>query len=144
MNSLNIILDNEFSKIPTKGTEESAGYDLYSIESGIIEPLTKHCISSGIKIKLPSGYYGKIAPRSGLAFRNDIQTMAGIIDSDYEGVIKIMLYNANTEKSFEYNVGDRIAQIIFHKHYDFSFEIVNEFNSTSNRGESGFGSTGIN
>jgi dUTP pyrophosphatase len=142
---MEIILVNIESKIPKKGTLHSAGYDLYTVESGIIEPFTKHCINSGIKLNIPTGYYGQIAPRSGLAYRHNIQTMAGIIDSDYEGILKIMLYNADKKKSFKYEKGDRIAQIIFHKHYDFNFNTVNLFTTTTNtRGDNGFGSTGIN
>ncbi len=143
INSLNIILSNKNSKIPKKGTQYSAGYDLYSCESGVIEPLTHKCINLGIKMNIPEGYYGKIEPRSGLAYRNCIHTMAGIIDSDYRGEIKVILYNGNKDSTFEYSIHDRIAQMIFIKYEDFNFNEIGEFEVNSNRGESGFGSTGV-
>lgn len=140
MQKMNIHLNDDNAKLPTRGSNESAGYDLYSSEDGIILPYSHKLISTGITLEIPKGYYGKIAPRSGLAYKNGIDIFAGIIDSDYRGVIKCILYNSsNTE--FKYNIGDRIAQIIFHKHEIYEFNIIEHINETD-RSSKGFGSTG--
>jgi len=135
-----IVLQNEYAKIPTKGTRDSAGYDLYSTENGIIYPNSRVMIGTGISIKLSTGYYGRIAPRSGLAYKNGIDIFGGVIDSDYIGEIKCILYNSGNEP-YEYNVGDRIAQLIIEKHYNVDFVKLDELENTSRA--SGFGSTGI-
>lgn len=127
------------AQTPSKGTELSAGYDLYTIESGYIDPLQRKMIDTGIKMSIPEGYYGRIAPRSGLALKNGINIMAGVIDSDYRGNIKCILHNTDTN-TFEYKVGDRIAQIIIEKHYNVSFIETETLENTKRNG--GFGSTG--
>lgn len=92
-------------------------------------------------MEIPEGYYGRIAPRSGLAHNHGIDVLAGVVDSSYRGEIRIVLYNTDKEEPFQVRSGDRIAQIIFEKHYDFEFIEVDDLSKT-NRGEGGFGSTG--
>lgn len=136
---MKIILNSENATVPTKGTAQSAGYDLYAAESGTIFSKDRKMIDTGIIIEIPDGYYGKISPRSGLALKYGIDVFAGVIDSDYRNNIKCILYNSG-EKDFEFKVGDRIAQIIFMKYYNTEFEMVEYINETERKG--GFGSTG--
>lgn len=124
-----------------KGTSNSAGYDLKCCESGNIEPNCRKSISTGIRLEIPKNYYGRVAPRSGLALRNGINVLAGVIDSDYRGEIFVILHNTD-DKPFLYERGDKIAQIIFEKCYDFEFKYVEKFDKITERGEMGFGSTG--
>lgn len=137
---IQIILNNPLAKVPTKSSPESAGYDLYSIEDIKLDPHSRKLISTGIKIKFPKEYYGRVAPRSGLSCKG-IDIGAGVIDSDYRGEIKVLLIN-NSENIFNVEISDRIAQLIFEKYEnDAEFELVDILNETY-RGCKGFGSSG--
>ena len=138
--NLYIKLINNNNNILTRGSCNSAGLDLSSNESGIIEPLSRVMISTGLMIKIPDSYYARIAPRSGLAFKYGIDVLAGVIDSDYRGEIKVILYNTDKNKKYEYKKGDKIAQLIIEKYYDFEIKLVDELDNTQ-RGYNGFGST---
>ena len=127
--------------MPFRATKESAGVDLFSCDDGNIEPHSKKMIDIGLSVKIPEGYYGRIAPRSGLAMRHSIDVGAGVIDSDYRGNINVILFNHGDEK-FKYNKGDKLAQLIIEK-----IALVEPFGIDSldntERGINGFGSTGI-
>lgn len=138
---MNIKLIHSDAKIPSKASEHSAGYDLYSCVDGVIAPNTRALIQTGIVLEIPAGYYGRIAPRSGLALKNGIDVMAGVVDSDYRGEVGIILYNSDYNKYFNFEVGDRIAQIIIEKYYNFEINKV-ELNTTTERNDGGFGSSG--
>lgn len=127
---------------PTKGSMKSAGYDLKSAYDYMIPARGKEIVDTGIKIELPEGCYGRIAPRSGLAAKHFIDVGAGVVDEDYRGVIKVVLFN-HSDKDFEVKKGDRIAQLICEKIYYPEIEEVKELSDTM-RGEGGFGSTGKN
>lgn len=71
--------------LPKKGTEGAAGYDLYSIEEVRIPSMGKGKVRTGLSWSIPSGTYGRIAPRSGLAWKHSINVGAGVIDEDYRG-----------------------------------------------------------
>ena len=129
------------SQLPTRGTQYSAGYDLYSSEPVLIYRRKTGIIPTGISITLPEGTYGRIAPRSSLAARNGIDVGAGVIDQDYRGEIKVILFN-HSNKDFEINEGDRIAQLIITPIVTPEIIQVDELNETE-RGDGGFGSTGI-
>jgi dUTP pyrophosphatase len=130
------------AKAPKRSNPTDAGADLFSIEKQVIQPLERKLISTGIAIEIPEGYYGRIAPRSGLAIKNGIDVLAGVVDSEYRGEIKIVLYNGDKSNSFFVEPGDRIAQLIIERHYNFEFvEVVEELSNTD-RGAGGFGSTG--
>jgi len=129
--------------VPSRANPTDAGADIYSIEQCIIQPLERKAISTGIRMEIPEGYYARIAPRSGLAVKNGIDILAGVVDSSYRGEIKVVLYNSDKSNSFFVNPGDRIAQLIIEKHYNFDLiEVVEELSDTD-RGSGGFGSTGI-
>jgi dUTP pyrophosphatase len=138
---MKIKLLSEFSKVPTRANSTDAGADLYSIENVMVPPLERKLISTGISVKIPDGHYGRIAPRSGLAYKNGIDVLAGVIDSEYTGEIKVILYNTDKNNYHKVSLGDKIAQIIIEKHYNFDFELVDELDQTD-RGIKGFGSSG--
>ena len=129
------------AKLPVRATPDSAGYDLASSDCKTIPPGGRSLVATGLSIKVPPGTYGRIAPRSGLAVRNGIQVGAGVIDSDYTGEIKVVLFNSDLNNSFVINSGDRIAQLILEKIECPDVEEVFDLTSTD-RGDGGFGSTG--
>jgi dUTP pyrophosphatase len=83
--------------LPTRGTPGSAGQDIHSLTEGVIQPGDRLLISMGIAIRIPGNTYACIAPRSGLALRNGITVGTGVVDSDYQGEIKVLLFNHSTE-----------------------------------------------
>jgi len=133
------------AKIPRKGTSQSAGYDLYAfdftVDNVTIPPRERRVIGTGIRISFPQDWYGRIAPRSGLALNFGIDVLAGVVDRDYSGEIKVILYNSG-DKEFIINRYDRIAQIIPEYCGNFGEMIEGELDVTE-RGEKGFGSTGV-
>jgi len=138
---MNIKLLNAKAKIPAKGSIEAAGYDLYSVENYTLKPGERHAFEIGIAMSIPKGLYGRIAPRSGLALKYGIDVMAGCVDSDYLGEIKVILINLGQE-DFTVNEGDKIAQIIMESHTKLQLNVVDDLEATI-RGTGGFGSTGI-
>ena len=85
------------AKLPTRGSAQSAGYDLYACEDATIPRGGRTVVQTGIHIALPEGHYGRVAPRSGLAVKHGIDVGAGVVDSDYRGLLGIVLFNFGTE-----------------------------------------------
>mmetsp|Transcript_37957 Transcript_37957/g.36361 ORF Transcript_37957/g.36361 Transcript_37957/m.36361 type:complete len:178 (-) Transcript_37957:52-585(-) len=129
--------------LPIKGSDKAAGYDLFSIDKVMIPPYSKMLISTGLSMAVPEGNYARIAPRSGLAVKNFIDVGAGVVDSDYRGEVKVLLFNLG-DKEFEVNYGDRIAQCIIEKYTPTILEEVEGELDVTDRGVGGFGSTGVN
>ena len=127
--------------IPVKGSIHAAGYDLHALESGVVPAHNKALVGTGLAFVIPEGNYGRIAPRSGLAAKNFIDVGAGVIDSDYRGEVKVLLFNHSND-DFKYNEGDRVAQMIIEKYTITNIQEVDELDATL-RGEGGFGSTGV-
>ena len=127
--------------VPTRGSELAAGLDLYSAVDIIISSHGKSVVMTDISISIPEGYYGRIAPRSGLAAKHFIDVGAGVIDQDYRGNIGVVLFNFS-DKEFVVKKGDRIAQLILEKILICNVQLVDDLENT-NRGEGGFGSTGV-
>ena len=100
--------------LPTRASPGSVGYDLYSMENMKINACERGIVSTGICATIPNGVDRRIAPRSGLSVKHGIQTGAGVIDPDYTGELKVILFNHGSE-SFEIKQGDRIAQLILDK-----------------------------
>ncbi|NWW18539.1 DUT protein, partial [Chaetorhynchus papuensis] len=132
--------ENAFA--PSRGSARAAGYDLYSAYDCVIPPMEKAVVKTDIQIALPSGCYGRVAPRSGLAAKHFIDVGAGVIDEDYRGNVGVVLFNFGKE-TFEVKKGDRIAQLICERIYYPELEEVEALDDTE-RGEGGFGSTGKN
>ena len=126
--------------LPTRGSGGAVGYDLYSTDEIIIPPTHRGLISTGIAIVLPNNVYGRVAPRSGLAVKYGIQVGAGVIDPDYTGEVKVVLFN-HGDKNFEVKKGDRIAQLILERCETPQVEEIGLLLETE-RGAGGFGSTG--
>ena len=131
---------SEHALIPTRASPGSVGYDLYSIEDMHILPYQRGIVCTGIAATIPMGVYGRIAPRSGLAVKHGVQTGAGVVDPDYTGELKVILFNHGSEK-FEIKKGDRIAQLILEKCETPLIDEVEEIKDTQ-RGTRGFGSSG--
>lgn len=127
--------------VPTKATNCSAGYDLYAAENATVSRQGRRLIKTNISLAIPIGFYGRIAPRSGLAFKSGIDVMAGVIDSDYRGDIGVILLNTDLNLDFEVKKGDRIAQIIIEKCHDVNWILSNSLAETK-RGDKGYGHSG--
>ena len=126
---------------PMRATEGSAGYDLSSAVDAVIPPNGRLAVSTGIAIGLPEGTYGRVAPRSGLAYKFGIDVFAGVIDQDYRGEVKAILYNSG-DQPFVIKTGDRICQLILEVIKTPDVAVVLEIDDTT-RGAGGFGSTGV-
>lgn len=130
------------AKLPTKGSAHAAGFDLYSIEDVDIPPQERKLINTGITVVIPPGCYGRIAPKSGLALNFGIDTLAGVVDRDYRGQIKILLINTDKNKTFNVIKYNSVAQLILEKiSENVNVVEISELDETS-RGSGGFGSTG--
>lgn len=127
--------------IPTRGSAQAAGLDLYLDQDELIlHSGRREVASTGIAVAIPEGYYGRVAPRSGLSAKQGIDVLAGVIDSDYRGEIKVLLLNTD-RITHVFRRGDRIAQLILEQiKLEDPIEVV-ELPDT-NRGDAGFGSTG--
>jgi dUTP pyrophosphatase len=138
----------EDARMPIKGSEQAAAYDVYA--HSITEANGKVTVGLGFKTEIPKGYKGIIVPRSNLTkFNWVLNNSFGVIDSDYRGewmvIFTALEFNTSSggmREDFPYNVGDRVAQIYFEEVLPISFEVVPELES-SERGEGGFGSTGL-
>ena len=132
------------AQLPVRGSSAAAGYDLFSTDSYVVLPGRRVVVSTGISIQLPPGTYGRIAPRSGLAVKHGLDTLAGVIDPDYTGEIKVVLHNLDMQQPFVIRPGYRIAQLIL-ENYTVAevVEIPSEHTPLTERGSAGFGSTGI-
>lgn len=139
------IVNNSPFRLPAYETKGSAGVDLQAyVENPIVlKPMERALVPTGISIELPEGYEAQVRARSGLAIKHGISLVNGIgtIDSDYRGEIKVILINLG-DKEFTVNSGDRIAQMVFIKHEQAEFELVEELGTTE-RGAGGFGHTGV-
>lgn len=112
--ALQVQLLSDKARAPTKGSAFAAGHDLYSARDVVIPARGRARVDTDISIAVPAGTYGRVAPRSGLAAKHGIDTMAGVIDADYRGQVGVILANLS-EVDFEIKVGDRIAQLIVEK-----------------------------
>lgn len=136
-----IVLLNSDSRYPTKSHVSDAGYDLFSTEDASLKPFQRKVVKTGIKLSIPCGFYGRIAPRSGLAVKQGVDVLAGVIDSGYNGEIGVVLLNTDKFETVNLSKGSRIAQLIFEKCEDMNFETVLSLEA-SDRDTGGFGSSG--
>jgi len=132
------------AKTPIRGSSGAAGYDLCSVED-IFIPQGEHVlVPTGIRVIIPTGYYGRVAPRSGLTVKHGINIGAGVIDCDYRGEVKVVMFN-HGEEDVTFTKGTRIAQLILERCSTPPVSVVSDElfdNSTTTRGSGGFGSTG--
>ena len=126
--------------LPEYSSLGAAGADLYANEALTIGPGERAAVATGLRIEIPLGHAGLVWPRSGLAVRHGIDTLAGVIDSDYRGELRVVLVN-HGQQPFRIEPGDRIAQLVLQKVERAVFTSASEL-AGSLRGEGGFGSTG--
>ena len=152
------------AKVPTRANHGDAGYDIFACEKTSIEPMCRKLIPVGICVEIPEGYYGRIAPRSGLSLKNGVDIMAGVIDSGYRDELKVLVINLNlpdmlfnksdkalrtygqifgSQFRFEIYPGDRIAQLIIEKCHSVNWIDSDSELGSSDRGVGGFGSSGV-
>lgn len=126
------------SQMPIRGTEGAGGLDLFAYEDVNIPPGTSRLVPVGVAMAIPRDWVGFIKDRSNVAKKN-LVAEAGVIDSDYRGEVKALMYN-QSKINYEVRKGDRITQIVF-LHYTVDFMEVEDLDVTE-RGENGFGYTG--
>ncbi len=130
--------------IPTRGSEQAAGYDLYACidEEVTVKAHTTQKIGTGIAVAVPDGYFGAIFARSGLAAKQGLRpaNCVGVADSDYRGEYIVALHN-DTDEDKLVEPGERIAQMVVMPYLSVEFDEVSELDETQ-RGAGGFGSTG--
>ena len=146
---VNVKLVEDGAKLPQRGSNGAVGYDIFSSESVDIRANGKCTVSTGIAIDFDNLYnpqnphedvYVRIAPRSGLAAKKHIDIGAGVIDRDYRGVIKVVMFN-HANETLHIDAGDKIAQMIFERVFMPDIALISELSETD-RGANGFGSTG--
>ena len=108
---LRVKLLSDNAKPPVRSTSKAAGYDLSSAHDDVIPAKARKLIQTDLAMTVPPGTYGRIAPRSGLAFKHSIDIGTGVIDEDYTGSVGVLMINHNTQ-NFTVKTRDRIAQLI--------------------------------
>ena len=137
---------NDFAIEPTKGSAAAAGWDLYAAFEGASIEIPAHetrMIGTGLAIELPTGTFGAIFARSGLASKQGLRpaNCVGVVDSDYRGEVKVALHN-DSDVVRIVEPQERIAQLVIMSYYQTQLNEIEELSDTE-RGESGFGSTGV-
>lgn len=139
------IINQSKHPLPQYETAFSAGMDVRANidESIVLKPLERVLVKTGLFLELPQGYECQVRPRSGLALKKGVTVLnsPGTIDADYRGEVGVILINLSTE-TFIIEDGERIAQLVFAKHKQAKFKVVESLSETE-RGAGGFGSTGV-
>ena len=142
--NINVKKLNDLAKLPTRGSSDAAGYDLYAATSYNIEiqPHTTVKIGTGLSFELPQGTFAAIFPRSGIATKHGRRpaNCVGVCDSDYRGEYIVALHNDTNEVQI-IEPQERIAQMILLPYISMNFNEVEELSDTT-RGEGGFGDSG--
>ena len=125
--------------LPKRGSALAAGLDLCALEDVEIQPKQRALASTGLAVAIPPGFYGRVAPRSGLAVKQGLDVLAGVIDSDYRGEIRCVLYNTGDDP-IVLPAGSKICQLILEQIITPEATWVNDLDATA-RGAGGFGST---
>ena len=128
---------------PRRSRVDDAGFDLTAIETTDILPHDIALIGTGVEMKIPSGWYGRVAPRSGMSVKKKLDVYAGVVDANYRGEVKVCLANL-TNDIVRVLAGDRIAQLVVTRILDtdqLTFEETDDLDD-SDRGGLGFGSSG--
>lgn len=126
--------------LPAYATPGAAGADLRAAEPVTLLPGARAAVATGIRLSLPEGHVGLIWPRSGLAVKHGVDTLAGVVDADYRGEVKVVLVNHGAEP-VRLEAGDRIAQLLVQRVERVQFAKAGSLDATA-RGEGGFGSSG--
>jgi dUTP pyrophosphatase len=131
------------AKLPTKGTEDAVGFDLYAVEQTTLEPGKFSLISTGWNVAIPKGYEGQVRSRSGLAAKFGVFVLnaPGTIDPDYRGSLGVILCNVGPNRVL-IQPGERVAQLVVAPVMEAAMVEVEAFSDDTARGTGGFGSTG--
>ncbi len=130
----------EGATLPEYTSAGAAGADLRASEAVVIAPGGRAAVATNLRIQIPPGHVGLVWPRSGLAVRHGLDTLAGVIDSDYRGEVRVALVN-HGDAPFAIAVGDRVAQLLVQRVERAAFVAAPSLEDSA-RGEGGFGSTG--
>jgi dUTP pyrophosphatase len=128
------------AKLPSRGSSSSAGLDITSIEEITLRPNERLVARTGLAVAIPKGYYGRLAPRSGLASKLGLDILAGVVDADYRGEIGCIVYNTSNE-IVHLPAQTKICQLIIEKIITPAAAWSDDLSETD-RGAGGFGSTG--
>ena len=104
---------SEYAKEPCQAPEDAARYDLFAAETKTLLPKSTDTISLDLRWAIPSGFYGKVFPQSGIIKEHFVTIDAGVTHSDFRGTIQVLLVNHHHEKKFTVRQTDRIAQVVF-------------------------------
>jgi len=129
------------AELPVRKREGDAGLDLYSVEEVVLKPGQWVAVPTGIAVEIPEGHFGLIKDRSGLALKHALHCLAGVVDENYRGEIKVVLINLGNEE-VKLEKGTRIAQLLIVP-YTKVEPVEVEVLSDTERGEKGFGSSGL-
>ena len=137
--------ESEFAKEPYQATEDMAGYDLFAAKTKTLLPNSANTIALDLRWTIPTGFYGKVFPCSGILKEHLVTVDAGVIDSDFRGIIQVLLINHHREKTFTVRAEERVAQVIFMKKFNVDFRTLSDLAmlGKTKRGHDGFGSTGV-
>jgi dUTP pyrophosphatase len=140
---LALVDQNKYAMVPTRGSEEAAGYDLFCVSAHLCLPGQVILIGTNLKADIPRGYEMQLRQRSGLSKKwpNYLANGVGTIDSDYMGEILVMFVN-NTKYPINIDSGTRICQAIIKPVLDVSYQIYDKLTKITGRSDKGFGSTG--
>jgi len=141
MNSLAFQRLDDRAILPTRGSGAAAGLDLYSIEELKLEPGERRLARTGLSVAIPEGFYGRVAPRSGLAVKHGLDVMAGVIDADYRGELQCLIVNSGSSQ-VNLPAGSKICQLIIERIITPQAVWSDQLNATA-RGAGGFGSTDV-
>ena len=170
MNNLNIKLLSVNAIVPTRAYGVSAGLDIYAAETVVIEPQEKILLATDIAVDIPEGYVGLLTSRSGVSSKTHLVVETGKIDAGYNGHVKVNIKNDDLPRipnlkqakyknlndsyikakdnetykigTYKINKGDKIAQLVITPIITPEVNVVEEFESESERGSQGFGSSG--
>lgn len=142
MNILKFIRTSRNAKAPSKAHPSDSGFDLYTLEETLIPSGGTRVIGTGVKIALPTGYEAQIRPRSGISAKTNLVVMLGTIDQNFLGELGIIVKNlGSTDEVIP--AGYKLAQLVPQKLPEFCLEEVSSFDTTTDRGTSGFGASGV-
>ena len=133
---------SENAVLPVRGSGLAAGYDLASAEDVVVPARGKAIAKTDLAMAIPLGHYGRIAPRSGFSWKKHTDIGAGVIDADYRGNVGVVIFN-HSDEDISVSQGDRVAQLIIEQISTPVVEDVEGELDDTDRGEGGFGSTGM-
>ena len=140
MKTLQIKQLSSNATLPTRNFPTDSGLDIYASEDMLVTYTHASVIPTGIAVNIPPGYEGQIRPRSGKSSKTNLRVILGTVDCGYNGEIGVIA-DALNKSNYLVKKGEKIAQLVIQKVELPQIEIVDQFNTQSDRGSNGFGST---